>query len=277
MTTSSGDHAELRAGAAPLDPRAGHPGGARLAATVSGGDQDRTLSAAADRTDTDAAGSRGPSSDETAVPFPALFADVCHALADVGFQTDPQDTDGAPGLTVEAQSRGVVVSWADPVGAHTPSAADSGHEHVSANGYPGIHRALGIAVVVALTGAGFRMDDPVRDNEVVVTGREPGHQGRGRSENDAAAAEMIREAVVARATVDEATGLITATARLTPGQGRAVLQEVSQHTGIPLLRLAELVVGWAGHGEITADLREELERSLARHQPLTGTAPPEGG
>ncbi|MFD7445424.1 STAS domain-containing protein [Streptomyces sp. NPDC059909] len=214
--------------------------------------------------------SGGPPHQEDAERPPAsLLTRVRETLAAVGFQTSPTDTEGAPGLSIEEQPRGIAVTWAAPTGLHRRA----GHHHEpGAAEFPGIDNALHTALVVALTTAGFLMDDSPDTHEVIVTGERPAPAG---GHDRAAVQEHARKAIDGHATVNEAIEVVASTGRLTPGQGRHVLGDVSRDTGIPLLRLSELIVDWAGGGQISLELREQLERSLARQQPCTPPTPPD--
>ncbi|MEU2433763.1 ANTAR domain-containing protein [Streptomyces sp. NPDC007861] len=184
----------------------------------------------------------------------SLLTRVRETLADVGYQTSPADTDGAPGLSIEENARGIAVAWAATVGL-TPPVPDRQDPHPPV--YPGIDSALHAAVVVALTNAGFLIDDVPDEREVMVTGEQPAPR---------------EAALVDRATVLEAVGVVAAVGRLTPGQSRRVLGEVSRNTGIPLFRLAEQIVEWADGGVIPTALQEQFESSLARREPRTPPA-----
>jgi hypothetical protein len=87
--------------------------------------------------------------------------------------------------------------------------------------------------------------------------------------------EQLKEAVSSHAVVDQAIGMLVALGRVSSDQGWAVLKDVSQHTNIKLRNVAELILIWGRNGEITPDLRAELEDALDRHGPtqLPGTPP----
>lgn len=87
--------------------------------------------------------------------------------------------------------------------------------------------------------------------------------------------QQLKEAVSSHAVVDQAIGMLVALGRVSPDQGWAVLKDVSQHTNIKLRNVAELILIWGRSGEITPDLRVELEDALDRHGPtqLPGTPP----
>ncbi|MGX1541099.1 ANTAR domain-containing protein [Streptomyces adustus] len=80
--------------------------------------------------------------------------------------------------------------------------------------------------------------------------------------------EQLKEAVTSHAVVDQAIGMMVALGRLSPEQGWAVLKEVSQHTNIKLRHVAELILAWGYDGEISPEIRAELEEALDRHGPL---------
>ncbi|MFD5016914.1 ANTAR domain-containing protein [Streptomyces chartreusis] len=79
--------------------------------------------------------------------------------------------------------------------------------------------------------------------------------------------QQLKEAVVSQAVVDQAIGMLVALGRVTSEQGWTVLREVSQHTNIKLRRVAELIVLWGREGEISSEIRSELEEALDRHGP----------
>ncbi|MFC5801956.1 STAS domain-containing protein [Streptomyces formicae] len=197
----------------------------------------------------------GEPPDGTDTHRPELLTRVRETLVGAGYQTSPADTDGAPGLSIEERARGIAVAWAATVGLSRPA---PDRREPQAPVYPGIDSALHAAVVVALTNAGFLIDDVPDEREVMVTGEQPAPQ---------------EAALVDRATVLEAVGVVAAVGRLTPGQSRRVLVEVSRKTGIPLLRLAEQIVEWADGGGISTALQEQFESSLARREPRTPPAP----
>lgn len=66
--------------------------------------------------------------------------------------------------------------------------------------------------------------------------------------------------------VDRAIGVLVALKHIDPNQGWSILQEVSQHTNIKLRSIADLIVTWGRNGELPAEVRTELEASLARHE-----------
>ncbi|MFE9812297.1 ANTAR domain-containing protein [Streptomyces sp. NPDC005548] len=68
-----------------------------------------------------------------------------------------------------------------------------------------------------------------------------------------------------------------------PDQGWNVLRRISQRTNIKLRHVSELIIEWARTGNLTADIRTELEQQLAPHArnrapvPEAGCAPVTGG
>ncbi|WP_371666778.1 ANTAR domain-containing protein [Streptomyces sp. NBC_00289] len=56
---------------------------------------------------------------------------------------------------------------------------------------------------------------------------------------------QLRQAIGSHAVVDQAIGFLTAVYRLPPAAGLEVLREVSQHTDIRLLTVADTVITWA--------------------------------
>ncbi|MFD8421783.1 ANTAR domain-containing protein [Streptomyces sp. NPDC059466] len=69
------------------------------------------------------------------------------------------------------------------------------------------------------------------------------------------------------AVVDQAIGIILAMGHLTPEQGRVVLQDVSEATGIKLRHVSELIVDWARTGQLCSDIRTALDHQLTQHAP----------
>ncbi|NUP18096.1 MAG: ANTAR domain-containing protein [Streptomyces sp.] len=87
--------------------------------------------------------------------------------------------------------------------------------------------------------------------------------------------EQLKEAVSSHAVVDQAIGMMVALGRISPDQGWAVLQDVSQHTNTKLRNVAELILIWGRNGDIPPDIRAALEDALDRHGPtqIPGTPP----
>ncbi|MFG2452879.1 ANTAR domain-containing protein [Streptomyces sp. NPDC048512] len=80
---------------------------------------------------------------------------------------------------------------------------------------------------------------------------------------------QLQQVVHSHAIIDQAIGVLFAVVRLTPDQGWNVLRARSQNTNIKLRHVAELLVDWARTGNLTEDIRTELERQLALHSPPT--------
>jgi hypothetical protein len=104
---------------------------------------------------------------------------------------------------------------------------------------------------------------------VALTAETDAHQGAP-DPQDAANLERLRDenlqlrhAVDSHATVDQAIGVVLAVGRLAPDDGWDVLLAVSQHTNIRLRRVAEEILAWVRTGELSAEIRGELERQLA--------------
>ncbi|MCX4911322.1 ANTAR domain-containing protein [Streptomyces sp. NBC_00878] len=87
---------------------------------------------------------------------------------------------------------------------------------------------------------------------------------------------QLKEAVTSHAVVDQAIGMMVALGRVTPGQGWAVLREVSQHTNIKLRNVAEMILVWGHKGDLPPDIRTALEDALDRFGPtsLPDDSPP---
>jgi hypothetical protein len=79
--------------------------------------------------------------------------------------------------------------------------------------------------------------------------------------------DQLKEAVASHAVVDQAIGMVVALGRVTPDQGWEVLKEVSQHTNIKLRTIAEQILIWGRRGDITPEIRAELEDALDRYGP----------
>jgi hypothetical protein len=75
---------------------------------------------------------------------------------------------------------------------------------------------------------------------------------------------QLKYAVGAHAVVDQAIGVVLAVGQLTPDEGWDVLREVSQRTNIKLRHVAQLIVDWGRTGQLPADIKAELDTSLAR-------------
>ncbi|MFF1297399.1 MULTISPECIES: ANTAR domain-containing protein [unclassified Streptomyces] len=67
--------------------------------------------------------------------------------------------------------------------------------------------------------------------------------------------------------LDQATGMIAVLGRVSPDQGRAVLNEISQYTRIKLRHVAELILTWGRTGELPTEVHAELDEALGRQPP----------
>ncbi|MFJ8803433.1 ANTAR domain-containing protein [Streptomyces sp. NPDC102487] len=76
---------------------------------------------------------------------------------------------------------------------------------------------------------------------------------------------QLKESLHARAVIDQATGIVVALGRLTPEQGEQIVHELAQHTGIKVRNVAQLLIDWARTGQLTTELRTELDRQLASY------------
>ncbi|WP_329331981.1 ANTAR domain-containing protein [Streptomyces sp. NBC_00663] len=79
--------------------------------------------------------------------------------------------------------------------------------------------------------------------------------------------EQLKEAVTSHAVVDQAIGMMVALGRVTPDEGWVVLKDVSQRTNIKLRNVADLILIWGRYGELSPQIRAELEAALDRHGP----------
>ncbi|WP_327312261.1 ANTAR domain-containing protein [Streptomyces sp. NBC_01235] len=79
---------------------------------------------------------------------------------------------------------------------------------------------------------------------------------------------QLKEAVASHAVVDQAIGVVVALGRMSPDEGWVVLREVSQHTNVKLRNVAELILVWGRTGDMSEEIRTELEDLLDRHGPL---------
>ncbi|WP_329535539.1 ANTAR domain-containing protein [Streptomyces sp. NBC_01450] len=79
--------------------------------------------------------------------------------------------------------------------------------------------------------------------------------------------DQLTEAVTSHATVDQAIGMMVALGRVSPDQGWAVLQEVSQHTNVKLRAIAEMILVWGRQGDLPPEIRAVLEETLDKYGP----------
>ncbi|MCQ4205584.1 ANTAR domain-containing protein [Streptomyces longispororuber] len=73
---------------------------------------------------------------------------------------------------------------------------------------------------------------------------------------------QLKHAVDSHASVDQAIGVVLAVGQLTPAEAWDVLRELSMRTNIKLRHVAELLVEWGKTGELTGEIRAELDRQL---------------
>ncbi|MFG2794191.1 ANTAR domain-containing protein [Streptomyces sp. NPDC048419] len=73
---------------------------------------------------------------------------------------------------------------------------------------------------------------------------------------------QLETAVESHAVIDQATGVLIAVGRLSPGEAWDVLRETSMSTNIKLRHVAELVVAWGTTGHLATDIQGELARRL---------------
>ncbi|MEV7994479.1 ANTAR domain-containing protein [Streptomyces sp. NPDC086077] len=78
--------------------------------------------------------------------------------------------------------------------------------------------------------------------------------------------EQLRQALGSHAVIDRAIGVLTALGRIAPQDGFTVLREVSQHTNIKLIQVAEEVLKYAQGAALPDALLGELQAALARHR-----------
>jgi hypothetical protein len=61
--------------------------------------------------------------------------------------------------------------------------------------------------------------------------------------------------------------MMVALGRVSPDQGWAVLQEVSQHTNVKLRAIAEMILVWGRQGDLPPEIRAVLEETLDKYGP----------
>ncbi|WP_369223918.1 ANTAR domain-containing protein [Streptomyces sp. R39] len=89
---------------------------------------------------------------------------------------------------------------------------------------------------------------------------------------------QLRHAVTARATVDQAMGVVIAYAGVTPETAWEILRDVSQHTNTKLREIAEQIRQWPHCEWLPDEVRHALGAAvLARsaQPPATGAAVPD--
>lgn len=84
---------------------------------------------------------------------------------------------------------------------------------------------------------------------------------------------QLRRAMRTRPTIDQACGVLMATFGLNPRSAWQVLVATSQNTNTKLHSLAGELIGTAGGGPLSADVRRQLVAAVARAK--AGTAVPE--
>ncbi|GHA75084.1 ANTAR domain-containing protein [Streptomyces canarius] len=76
---------------------------------------------------------------------------------------------------------------------------------------------------------------------------------------------QLHQALASHAVVDQAIGVLTVLGQIPPDDGFTVLREVSQHTNIKLVAVAEQVLKHAQGAALPEVLLGELHAALARH------------
>ncbi|SCK46941.1 ANTAR domain-containing protein [Streptomyces sp. WMMB 714] len=97
------------------------------------------------------------------------------------------------------------------------------------------------------------------------------HEDAGRDPHRELA--QLRRAMRTRPTIDQACGVLMATFGLSPRSAWQVLVATSQNTNTKLHSLADELVGNAGGGPLSTDVRHRLAEAVARAK--AGTAAPE--
>jgi AmiR/NasT family two-component response regulator len=72
--------------------------------------------------------------------------------------------------------------------------------------------------------------------------------------------------MLARASIDQAMGVLVALGGITPDQAWDLLREVSMNTNTKLRTVAEALVAWPAEGALPEDVREALDAALAAHR-----------
>ncbi|MFI6642421.1 ANTAR domain-containing protein [Streptomyces sp. NPDC050504] len=87
---------------------------------------------------------------------------------------------------------------------------------------------------------------------------------------------QLKKALLSRAVIDQAVGIVVATGAMPPDEAWDVLRETSMRTNTKLRVLAEQLVAWAHHSrDLDPALHQELNRRLApRHRDTTHGEPP---
>ncbi|MGW1504839.1 ANTAR domain-containing protein [Streptomyces mirabilis] len=79
--------------------------------------------------------------------------------------------------------------------------------------------------------------------------------------------DQLKDAVTSHATVDQAIGMMVALGRVSPDQGWAVLQDVSQHTNVKLRTVAEMILVRGRRGDLPPEIHAALEDTLDKYGP----------
>lgn len=82
---------------------------------------------------------------------------------------------------------------------------------------------------------------------------------------------QLKQAVASHAVVDQAIGVLMVLGRVPPGEGFAVLRDVSQHTNTKLVTVAEQILEHAQGGVLPDGFLLELEAALRRRASGAGS------
>jgi hypothetical protein len=88
--------------------------------------------------------------------------------------------------------------------------------------------------------------------------------------------DQLRHALVSHAAVDQAIGVLMASAGLRSQEGWEVLETASQHTNTKLREIAQHVLRWAEDGELPNAIRSALHEAVVttrRRRLRTGSGP----
>ncbi|MEV5957885.1 ANTAR domain-containing protein [Streptomyces sp. NPDC051987] len=85
---------------------------------------------------------------------------------------------------------------------------------------------------------------------------------------------QLRHAVTARATVDQAMGVVIAYSGVIPDTAWEILRDVSQHTNTKLREIAEQIVQWPHCAWLPDDVRRALDAAVLTRTVRTPAAPP---
>lgn len=75
---------------------------------------------------------------------------------------------------------------------------------------------------------------------------------------------QLQQALASHAVVDQAVGVLTVLGQIPPGDGFTVLREVSQHTNVKLVQVAEEVLEHGQGAALLDVLVGEVHAALAR-------------